>query len=75
MLNVLFAVVVVVVVVVVVFNLYTRWSVTVNSPPAVGGFGGNTFSINTYYIYSAIYLTILDCNSLEQAFAMTYSTY
>jgi len=27
--------------------------VTLNSPPTLGGFGSNTFSINTYSTYSA----------------------
>jgi len=48
---------------------------TLNSPPVVGGSSSNTFSINTYSTYSTIYLYISDSNSLEQAFAMAYSTY
>jgi len=54
---------------------YVYLSVTLNSPPAVGGFSSTTFSINTYSTYSAIYLYILHSNSLEQAFVMAYSTY
>jgi len=50
-------------------------ALTLNSPPAVGGFSSNTFSINTYSTYSAIYLYILDSNSLKQAFEMAYSTF
>jgi len=49
--------------------------VTLKSPPVVGGSCSNTFSINTYSTYSAIYMYILDFKSLEQAFAMVYSTY
>jgi len=46
-----------------------------SGPPAVGGFGSNNCSINTYSTNSAIYLFILDYNGLEQTFAMAYSTY